>query len=105
MKEHASKEWKTFPCKLIAHRNIDGKTFAHGGFKNMTDISNASDLFLNKAAQIFLKAAQTSSFTEAGERFGMTQSAVSRIIKHWVLFKMHIPKQVDKNAPGPAYRI
>lgn len=49
----------------------------------MTDISNASDLFLNKAAQIFLKAAQTSSFTEAGERFGMTQSAVSRIIKHW----------------------
>ena len=49
----------------------------------MTDISNASDLFLNKAAQIFLKAAQTCSFTEAGEMFGMTQSAVSRIIKHW----------------------
>ncbi len=49
----------------------------------MSDFANASNLFLNKAAQIFLRAAQTGSFTKAGETFGLTQSAVSRIIGHW----------------------
>lgn len=49
----------------------------------MSDFANASTLFLNKAAQIFLKAAQTNSFTEAGDIFGLTQSAVSRIISRW----------------------
>ncbi len=44
---------------------------------------NQSHLILNTSSLVFLKASQTLNFTETAECFGITQGAVSRIVKNW----------------------